>query len=487
VWLAVLIFLTGCAVSAEEFKHMVTYDPVRAEGRIEAAVRVEAAHTLSAEIVDVWKTWGNPDENIANYQKAVADMLLEDMVQSQVFASVNATGRTEYDAHIRIETAESKVGETFRLDVVVSILEPATRAPGIQYKREIPLGDSMFGFSEAMKQGLSTSLGSIRAEMLAASKGQGLRALFSGARAAQAGQVARGKLDEAQAAQAKEDFPTAMAAVRQALTADPYGAAPIGAAVALLQMLCDPEAAKRLGEEGLKAHPGDAGLQAAISRTDASTYPPACEAQARNREAVAFARVGQRPDALKKLAEARRLAPGLIPKASYNAALLLEQDGKPQDALAAYLEAYRGFLSPADRREALTRLVALAQRANIQAPDPVDRRYRLGIVRAQQKRYPDAITEFEAALLEAPWLVDAYYNLGLVYDMTGSYPDALQAFRNYVTLAPTAPNVGTVKTKIVELEDRLAAGVTGPPVENPVEPRAPVEQRGDSRGMKKKR
>jgi len=87
----------------------------------------------------------------------------------------------------------------------------------------------------------------------------------------------------------------------------------------------------------------------------------------------------------------------------------------------------------------------------------------------------------------APWLVDAYYNLGLVYDMTGSYPDALQAFRNYVTLAPTAPNVGTVKTKIVELEDRLAAGVTGPPVENPVEPRAPVEQRGDSRGMKKKR
>ena len=463
-WLAALLLLTGCVVSSEEYKSMVSYDPVRAEGRIDAAVRVEAAYTISPEGIEAWKNWGNPEENIDNYRSAVAEMLVEDMARSGIFTSVNAPGRADYDAVIRIEAADSKRGEEYWLAVTVSILDPATQAAGAQYKREMSLGDSVFGYNDAMKQALASALASIRSEVLAASKGQGLHAILASVRAAQAAKAAQASIEAVQASQAKGDLVGAMAATRKALMADPSGVGPVISAVALLQTLCDPDGARRLGEEGLKAHPNDPGLQAALARTDIATHPPACEAQARNREAIALARAGQRPEALQKLAQARTLAPGLIPKASFNAAVLLEQDNKAPEAVAAYLEAYKTFLTPAERSDALTRLVALVQRAGIATPDPVDRRYRLGIVRAQQKRYPEAITEFEAALAEAPWLVDAYYNLGLVYDLTGNYPDALQAFRNYVALAPSAPNVGTVKTKIVELEDRLTSGPPPPAV-----------------------
>jgi tetratricopeptide (TPR) repeat protein len=184
-------------------------------------------------------------------------------------------------------------------------------------------------------------------------------------------------------------------------------------------------------------------------------YPAACRAQALNREGVALAREQKFAAALAKLEEAVRIAPGLIPKAHYNAALIHEQTGRPREALTHYVVAHQAFLLPQGQTETLSRMVALVQRAGITVPETADRRYRVGILRAQQKRYKEAIEEFEAALAEAPWLVDAYHNLGLVYDFTGAYQDALRTFRTYVQLAPTAPNIGTVKTKIVELEDRL--------------------------------
>jgi tetratricopeptide (TPR) repeat protein len=191
-----------------------------------------------------------------------------------------------------------------------------------------------------------------------------------------------------------------------------------------------------------------------------SAHEPACRAQALNREGVALAREQKPVGALAKFEEATRAAPGLVPKAHYNAALILEQTGRPREALLQYVAAYQAFLFPAEQVESLVRIVALTQRAAIGVPDTADRRYRVGILRAQQKRYQDAVEEFEAALVEAPWLVDAYYNLGLVYDFVSRHPEALRAFRTYSQLAPNAPNIGAVKTKIVEIEDRLATQPT---------------------------
>lgn len=454
VWLAgaLLLLLLGCAVSKQDFRRNFVYEPVRAAGTIEESVQIEASHAISPGVVEVWKRWGNPQENIDNWREVVAEVIRDDMLRSGLLKTPQSGAAP--DLIFRLEGLESEQPES-HIRIVLTVLDPRSRSVVSRYERQASLGTSALQYGERMKAGISSILGGFRQELLADYQGGKLRQAMAALRATRA---ARAHLDQAAAAQAQGDLAAAVAALRLARQADPAGPAPAAAAVALLHRLCDPEAARRLGEEARKQHPADAGLQAAVAGTGLTPDPKACEAQALNRAAVASAREGRRPEALAKLTEARRLAPGLVPKASYNAALLLEQRGQPAEAATAYLEARRGFLEAAEAQEALTRLTALAQRAKLPVPEPADRRYRLGVVRAQQKRYPEAAAEFEAALAEAPWLVDAYYNLGLVYDFTGRAAEALEALRAYLALAPQSPHAGAVKTKVVELEDRLGVG-----------------------------
>lgn len=183
--------------------------------------------------------------------------------------------------------------------------------------------------------------------------------------------------------------------------------------------------------------------------------PIACRAQQLNRQGVALVKEGKKPEALAKFQEALQAAPGPFAKAHYNAALVLEQSGKVKEAMGHFIQAHQSFLRIEDEIEALRRLLELTKKARIAVPETADRRYRIGIVRAQQKRYQEAGMEFEAAIAEAPWLLEAYYNLALVSDSNHQYPQALQALRIYAGLAPHAPNIGAVKTKIVELEDKI--------------------------------
>jgi tetratricopeptide (TPR) repeat protein len=453
---AVLVVLSfGCAVSKQEFKRNFEYEPVRAQGTIDGTVLLETSHTVSPGAVEVWKRYGNPQENIDNWQATVAEVLRDDMVRSGLVKT--SPGGSNPDLIIKIDGLESDKPEG-HLKITVSVLDPQSRAVITRYERQVGLGTSIFEYGENMKRGISSQLASIRQDLLADYTAGKIGTVIAANRDTRA---AQGHLATAQAALAAGDYAKALSNVRLARQVNPQGAAPATAAVTLLQTLCDPEGGKRLAEEARKVHPADAGLTAAIAGTGITPYPPACQAQALNREGVALAREGKRPEALAKFQAARQAAPGLVPKASYNAGLLLEQSGKPQDALTAYLEARQSFLNPAEEQDAMSRLTALAQRANLPAPDAADRRYRLGIVRAQQKRYPEAVIEFEAALADAPWLTDAYYNLGLVSDFTGAHAKALQALRTYLTLAPQSPHASAVKTKIVELEDKL--GVAGIP------------------------
>jgi len=275
-------------------------------------------------------------------------------------------------------------------------------------------------------------------------------------------------LQQALASKKDGDYVRALISFKNVLKGNPQSSMAYQHAGELLLQICDWEGTVQVAEEGLKTSPKEQGLRQLLDTANRQKdigFPvadsPQCRAQALNREGVTLARSGKVAEALGKFEEAARAAPGLLAKAHYNAGLIQEQTGKHKEALTHYIAAQQAFLLPEDEVEALSRLVALAQRAGVSVPDSADRRYRVGILRAQQKRYQEAVQEFEAALAEAPWLVDAYYNLGLVYDFTGSYQDARRAFRTYIQLAPTAPNVGTVKTKIVELEDRL--GLVGAP------------------------
>ncbi len=115
-WVIGLCVLAGC-VSSEEFKGSMRFETVKSERTIDAHVRLETSHTLAPDIIDIWKAWLNSDDNIASYRQAMSELVYEDMVKSQVFASVNAPGRTEYDAVVRVESALGFLEEDGRLFV----------------------------------------------------------------------------------------------------------------------------------------------------------------------------------------------------------------------------------------------------------------------------------------------------------------------------------------------------------------------------------
>lgn len=201
------------------------------------------------------------------------------------------------------------------------------------------------------------------------------------------------------------------------------------------------------------------------SRLDLSSSevsPIACQAQELNKQGIGLAGEGRLSDALLKFQEAIRIAPAPTAKLYYNDALILEQVGRFKEALDYYISAQKLFLLPDEEMETLSRMLVLVNRHEILPPEVADEHYRMGIVRAKQKRYSESVQEFEAALAIAPWIVDAYYNLGLVYEFIEDYSNSLRVLSIYVRLAPTAQNTGSAKTKIIELKDRLETIKTSP-------------------------
>lgn len=269
-------------------------------------------------------------------------------------------------------------------------------------------------------------------------------------------------VSEAQIAQEEGRYDASIKALRRALVIDPQYSAAYKQAAALSLYMCDSDGAINLLDAGLKNNPRDVGLKRELETSkgqkEANIHASdklACQAQSLNREGIVLAKQQRPLEAHAKFEEAVRIAPGPLPKAQYNAGLVLEQVGKPHEALNHYIAAHQSVLLPEEEDGILIRIVGLAHKMGIMPPQSADERYRFGIVRAQQKRYLDAIEAFQSAIAEAPWIVDAYYNLGIVYDFQGWYPEALRVLTIYARIAPYSSNLGTVKTKIVELKDKL--------------------------------
>lgn len=547
--------LCSCiTISAEQYKGTMKFDTIQSRATIDATARIQAKHSLTPEVVAVWKGWLNTDDTIANWQKAIGELEVEDMAKSGLFTKIAGQAAADYDFLINIESVESKPSEHM-LKVTMQTIDPRTNETLATYAGESSLGASIFTYSANLKENLKRILADIRSRLLADYNEGKLRAT---AVAKKASKTTIQYLEQASAAQKEGNYTGALTALRNAIRSNPQYPGSYRQASEFLMFLCDPDGAIRVAEEILKENPDDKGLRDVIGlaynqKGDASRareyldgvgfvgmalevkdgkvnvrsvianegaqkagiepndtllevagtpvsgvaqtgkllrtkepgktiplklqrgqetiektvtvgslldqkreiHPNACKAQMLNREGISLIKEQQRAPALAKFEEAARSTPNLIPKADYNAGLVLEQSGRHKEALTHYLAAMKSFLLISDEEEVSAKVITIAQRSNAPVPETADRRYRVGILRAQQKRYKDAIQEFEAALSEAPWLVDAYYNLGLVYDFSGEYQNALRSLKTYLRLAPTAPNIGPVKTKIVELEDRL--------------------------------
>ena len=560
--------LCGCiTISSEQYKGTMKFDTIQSQATINATARIQAKHALTTEVINIWKSWLNTDETIANWQKAIGELETEDMARSGLFAKIADKDAADYDFLIKIDSVESKPSEHY-LKVTMQAIDPRTNEALTTYNGESGLGSSMFSYAANLKESLKRILADMRSKLLADYNEGKLRAT---AVSKKASRTTIQYLEQAAAAQKEGNYAGALTALRGAIRSNPQFPGSYRQASEFLMFLCDPDGAIRIAEESLKENPDDKGLRdviglaynqkgdvnrareylgsvgfvgmalevkdgkvtvrsvianegaqkAGIEPNDTllevagtpvsgvaqtvkllranepgttiplkllrgeekieknvtvgslldqkrEIHPNACNAQRLNREGIALIREQQRTSALAKFEEAARSTPNLIPKADYNAGLILEQSGRQKDALTHYLAAMKSFLLISDEEEASAKVIAIAQRSNAPVPESADKRYRVGILRAQQKRYKEAIQEFEAALSEAPWLVDAYYNLGLVYDFSGEYQNALRSLKTYLRLAPTAPNIGPVKTKIVELEDRL--GLLEGSKEGPAQP-----------------
>lgn len=164
VWLILAFLLAGCAVAASSYKW--TPNVIPAAGIIDGNVWIEVDHQVAPEIVSTWKKWGNPDQNILNWRKAISEVILEDMTRSRIFTHVSTAVNADCDFLVRIQSRESRP-KNYMLDVALRVIDPKSGKAVLAYQRKADLGDSSLNYGQNLKKSLSSQLADIRAKMLA--------------------------------------------------------------------------------------------------------------------------------------------------------------------------------------------------------------------------------------------------------------------------------------------------------------------------------
>lgn len=131
-------------------------------------------------------------------------------------------------------------------------------------------------------------------------------------------------------------------------------------------------------------------------------------------------------------------------ESSYELAMRLEDEGRPEEALAAYRRAVELDPGLADARLDFGRLlhqrgeVELAEERYRQAlalrPGDATAAYNLGVALADRGRLEEAAQAYETALAADPALSDAHYNLAGVYEALGRSTEAFRHLRTYRVL-----------------------------------------------------
>lgn len=113
--------------------------------------------------------------------------------------------------------------------------------------------------------------------------------------------------------------------------------------------------------------------------------------------------------------------------------------------------------------------VLLVSIANAQTiPEEARRHMTRGQAAVEMAKSPDeydsAITEFQKAIELAPSWPNPYYNLGMVQEMSGKYKEAVASLKQYLALAPNAPDAAEVQEKIYKLEYKAEQTLTTPEI-----------------------
>ena len=167
VLVILLFFLAGCApIDIPKSAYTWTPKVIPAEGVIDADVRIEAKHEMAPEIADMWRKWLNTEQNIINWNEAVAEAILADMKRSGIFSNVNTTMDTNSNFLVKIKSRESQP-KNYWFNISVDIIDPSSREAVLSYKREADLGDSALSYAPNLRKAISSQLADIRTQMLA--------------------------------------------------------------------------------------------------------------------------------------------------------------------------------------------------------------------------------------------------------------------------------------------------------------------------------
>jgi len=166
VLVILLFFFAGCApIDIPKSAYTWTPKVIPANGVIDANVRIEAKHEMAPEIADMWRKWLNTEQNIINWNEAVAEAVLADMRRSGIFTSVNTTIDANYNFLVKIKSRESQP-KNYWFNIALDIIDPSSRKAVLSYKSEADLGSSAMSYAPNLKNAISSQLADIRTKML---------------------------------------------------------------------------------------------------------------------------------------------------------------------------------------------------------------------------------------------------------------------------------------------------------------------------------
>ncbi|MEO2004399.1 MAG: tetratricopeptide repeat protein [Candidatus Poribacteria bacterium] len=135
-----------------------------------------------------------------------------------------------------------------------------------------------------------------------------------------------------------------------------------------------------------------------------------------------------------------------------NLAVAAEESSRVGDAIAAYCAIESASPGSPDARVARLRA---AQLAHGRMPERAISQFEFGMSLAQEFRWDEALTAYNAAISEAPAWPDALLNRALVREQDEDFRGAVRDLNRYLVLYPSAPERPLVAEKIDALQIHL--------------------------------
>ena len=155
------IFSSGC-VSVEMFKNSLAYEPQPLTSRVEARANLDVAHALSPEARDLWRSWGNGPETIGNWETAVRDVMVDDLLRSGLFASAQVGGGGNFDYLVRVRSQDLRSPDRYSAEL--QICDWNTKNVIFTSKHEVPVEGGQF---DSFKDAIKLVMSQLKADVLA--------------------------------------------------------------------------------------------------------------------------------------------------------------------------------------------------------------------------------------------------------------------------------------------------------------------------------